>query len=66
MMTGERVRLRDRGGALEQGIDENAIGVVLHAFDPPANQHRVDVEFPGGKTLEGWHTSKFVPADPAD
>jgi hypothetical protein len=66
MNTGDRVKLLSRGDALEAGIDENAIGVVRYAYDPPANQHRVDVEFPGGKTLRGWHKSRFVRAHPVD
>ncbi|MGU3386672.1 hypothetical protein ACLBYG_19340 [Methylobacterium sp. D53M] len=65
LQAGDKVKFRDRRHALEQGIDEDAVGVVLRTYDPPACRYRVDVRFPNEERFVGWHQAKFALADRA-
>jgi hypothetical protein len=65
LRAGDRVKFRDGRHALEQGLDKDAVGVVLRTYDLPAHRWLVEVEFPGAAPMEGWHQAAFVPAYPA-
>lgn len=65
LAAGDTINFRDGRLAIEQGVDRDAVGVVLRAYDLPATAYRVDVQFPGREPSRGWHQAVFVSTDTA-